>query len=67
MKGPLFFHALRQEVGDDAFWSILQTYFETYRYQVAGGADFRALAQEVSGQDLSELYQEWLGNVDDDG
>ena len=67
MKGPLFFHALRQEVGDDAFWTILQTYFETYRYQVASGADFRTLAQEVSGQDLSELYQEWLGNVDDDG
>ncbi len=67
MKGPLFFHALRQEVGDDAFWAILQTYFDAYRYKTASGADFRALAEEVSRQDLSDLYQEWLGHLDDDG
>lgn len=60
-KGPLFFHALRHKVGYKAFTAILQTYFDTYRYKIASRADLLTLAEAVSGQDLSELYQEWLG------
>lgn len=60
-QGPLFFHALRQEVGDKAFTAILQMYFNTYRYKIASGPDLLALAEAVSEGDLSELYQEWLG------
>jgi hypothetical protein len=60
-KGPLFFHALRQEVGDELFWVILQAYFNTYRYRIASGPDFLAVADQVSGADLSALYAEWLG------
>lgn len=59
-KAPLFFHALRQETGDEAFAAILRSFFDTYRYKIASGPDFLALAEAVSGQDLSELYQEWL-------
>jgi aminopeptidase N len=62
-KGPLFFHVLRQEVGDEAFFAILQVYFDTYRYQIASGPDFLAVAEQVSGQDLSALFQEWLPNT----
>jgi aminopeptidase N len=62
-KGPLFFHALRQKVGDKAFDSILKTYYETYRYDIASGADFLTLAQAISEQDLSDFYQEWLGDT----
>jgi aminopeptidase N len=62
-KGPLFFHALRQEVGDEAFTAILQTYFNTYRYEIANGAEFLSLAENVSGQDLTDLTTEWLGDV----
>jgi aminopeptidase N len=59
-KGPLFFHALRQEVGDELFWAILQAYFNTYRYRIASGPEVLAVADQVTGADLSALYAEWL-------
>jgi hypothetical protein len=62
-KGPLFFHALRQEMGDQAFTTLLQTYFDTYRYDIASGPDFLDLAEQISGQDLTDLFQEWLGDL----
>ncbi len=63
-KGPLFLHALRQEVGDDLFRAILQTYYSTYRYGIASSPDFLAVATQVSGADLRALYEEWLGAPD---
>lgn len=59
-KGPLFFHALREQVGDEAFVEILRTYYERYRYQVAYPQDFLAVAEQVSGQELDALYAEWI-------
>ncbi|NOR84058.1 MAG: hypothetical protein GQ526_11260 [Ardenticatenales bacterium] len=59
-KGPLFFHALRQRVGDETFFAFLQTYFDSYRYRTANGSDLLAVIDQVSGQDLGDLYQQWL-------
>ena len=59
-KGPLFFHALRRHVGDETFFSILQTYFARFKYEIATGADFLSIATEVSGERLDELYSEWV-------
>jgi len=59
-KGPLFFHALRQRVGDETFFAFLQTYFDSYRYRTASGSDLLAVIDQVSGQDLGDLYQQWL-------
>lgn len=59
-KGALFFDALRQKVGDDVFFKIMQEYFRQYEYKIADGPDFLRLAEQVSGQDLQALYKEWL-------
>jgi aminopeptidase N len=63
-KGPLFFHALRQQVGDEAFLSLLTAYLEAYRYRIAHGEDLLSLMQTHTDQDLSPLYQEWLREQD---
>ncbi len=60
-KGPLFFHALRGRIGDEAFFELLKTYFERYRYGVAYPQDLLDLAEEIGGQELDELYEEWVG------
>ncbi len=60
IKGPLFFHYLRQQVGDETFFAILQTYFRRYRYGIATPQGFLAVANEVSGQDITPLYEEWI-------
>lgn len=63
-KGPLFFHAIRLQVGDDIFFKILQTYLEQYQYHVAYPQDWMDIAEDLSGQDLGDLYQEWVVGKD---
>jgi aminopeptidase N len=60
VRGALTLHVLRQEVGDDAFFRILRTWVDRYGGTTASTADFEALAAEVSGQDLDDLFDAWL-------
>jgi len=60
MRGAWTLHALREEVGDDAFFSILRTWAERYHDAAADTAEFIALSEEVSGQDLEAFFQGWL-------
>ena len=59
-KGPLYFHALRQEVGDDQFWTILQAYFSRHRYGVARPEDWLAAVKAVTGQKYRAIYEQWI-------
>jgi aminopeptidase N len=58
--GALTFHALRLKVGDEAFFKILRTYLERYRYGNASTQDFIDLSEEISGQELSAFFDAWL-------
>jgi aminopeptidase N len=60
VRGGLTLHALRLEVGDEAFFKILKTYFVRYKNGNASTKDFIAVAGEVSGKDLAEFFQGWL-------
>ncbi len=60
LKGPLFFHALREQVGDETFFQILRRYYQTYAYGIATPEGFLQVAEEVSGVELDELYEEWI-------
>ena len=59
-RGAMTLHQLRLAVGDADFFQIL----ETWTTSNAGGhvttADFIALAEEVSGQQLDDLFETWL-------
>ncbi|NIN99478.1 MAG: hypothetical protein GTO49_31825 [Anaerolineae bacterium] len=59
-KGAVFLDTLRREVSDEAFFTILREYYQRYRYGVATGEDFLAVAEQVSGKDLGELYNDWV-------
>jgi len=61
-KGPLYFHALRQEVGEDAFWEILQTYFEENRYGIARPEDWLTAVETVTDNEYRDLYEAWIGD-----
>lgn len=58
--GALVFHALRLQVGDEAFFELLRTYYERFQGRNASTQDFIALAEEVSGQHLDDFFQAWL-------
>lgn len=60
LRGGLVLHALRVEVGDDAFFEILRTYADTFRNSVATTGDFIDVAGQISGEDLTTLFDDWL-------
>jgi aminopeptidase N len=59
-RGALTLHALRQRVGDDVFFETIRTYFQRFKDSNATVEDFIALANEVSGEDLTDLFDAWL-------
>lgn len=59
-RGSLTVHALRLEIGDEAFFKLLPLWVERFHNGHAGTADLILLAEEVSGQQLDELFDAWL-------
>lgn len=60
-RGAMTLQALRTEVGDDAFRQILRRWFASEAGQAVTTDDFIALAEDVSGRQLDDLFAEWLG------
>ena len=59
-KGALFFHTLRRRLGDTVFEQVLREYLKRYRFRIATGRDFQRVVEEVSGQDVSDLFETWV-------
>ncbi len=61
-KGAAVLHMLRGVVGDSTFFCILRTYSAApaVAYGTAVTADFQAVAQQVSGQDLTNFFRQWI-------
>ena len=59
-RGGATLHALRLTVGDDDFFAILQEYVRRFGGGTATTPDFIAVAEEVSGQDLGQFFDDWL-------
>jgi aminopeptidase N len=51
---------LRERIGDTAFFKLLPAWTKAHRYGNANSADFIALAEKISGQQLDDLFQTWL-------
>lgn len=58
--GALALYALQLEVGDEVFFDILSTYVERYGGGNVTTDDFIAVAEEISGTDLSDFFAVWL-------
>lgn len=60
-KGALFFDAVRQAVGDAAFFAWLRAYIEANRYGIANGEKLLAAAEVVGqGETVRALYDSWI-------
>lgn len=59
-KGALFFRAVRQEIGDDAFFQALRSYYSARQYQVATSQDLLDAFDAAADRSLQALYQAWL-------
>ena len=59
-RGALTLHALRLQIGDEAFFAILRAWPERFHNGNAATGDFITLAEEISGDELSEFFEAWL-------
>lgn len=58
--GAWMLKQLHEDLGDDTFFSIIQTYQERFANSSASTEDFIAIAEEISGEDLSDFFNAWL-------
>jgi aminopeptidase N len=61
-KGAMFFYTLREELGETLFLDVLRAYLQDRRYKLSKAEDFLRVAEQVSGQELDSLYNQWILN-----
>ena len=44
----------------DDFFTLLRTYTERFKFSAATTADFIAVAEEISQQDLTQFFDNWV-------
>jgi aminopeptidase N len=59
-RGAATLHALRTKIGDDAFYAGAQLWLSRFDDGTASTADFEAVFEEASGQDLTNFFQVWV-------
>jgi hypothetical protein len=59
-KAGLGFGAVRQEIGDAAFFAALRSYAEAQHYGVAVPADLRGAFEAAAGRDLAGAWTLWF-------
>jgi aminopeptidase N len=59
-RGPLFFVALREKMGVEAFDAFLQDYTQTLSWGIATPKILQSLAEKHCACDLSEIFKQWV-------
>ena len=59
-KGPLFFEAVRERLGDTAYMAALQHYAAKFRYGIARPEDLLTAFEQAAGQSVEDLFQQWI-------
>lgn len=59
-KASWVLHMLRHVIGDDTFFQTLAAYRQAFEYGAARTEDFQAIAENLSGQDLTDFFQQWI-------
>jgi aminopeptidase N len=59
-RGAATLHALRQKVGDEAFFAATQSWVDTFDGANGTTEDFRAVFEAASGQDLTAFFDTWV-------
>jgi hypothetical protein len=63
-RGPLFFEALSDTMGEAVFNEFIRDYYQRNKWGIVTGSDLKALAEEHCGCDLSPLFAEWVGDLE---
>jgi hypothetical protein len=59
-KAALGFLAIRQEIGDDAFFTALRAWADEFAFRIAEPDDLLDAFEAASGQQIGELWRFWF-------
>ncbi|MCV2356359.1 hypothetical protein LNV09_19640 [Paucibacter sp. B2R-40] len=59
-KGALFMHALRQDLGEDAFWAGFKRYSQASAGRQVRAADLQTAMEAAAGRSLQPLFDAWV-------
>jgi len=59
-KGLMFFHMLRQRLGDEVFRAGLRRFYRDQIFQIAGFEDLRAAFEAAAGVSLAAEFEPWV-------
>jgi aminopeptidase N len=59
-RGALTLHALRRVIGDESFFGLLREWVARHDGGTVSTADFEALAEELTGRELTPIFDAWL-------
>jgi hypothetical protein len=59
-RGPLFFEALQQKLGQANMDAFLADYSATFQWQIATTAGLKQVAEKHCGCDLTPLFDQWV-------
>jgi aminopeptidase N len=59
-RGGMTLHALRKEIGNDAFFKTVKSWAADHKYGNATTEQFIELAEKTSGKDLGAFFDAWL-------
>jgi aminopeptidase N len=63
-RGGMTLQALREKIGDLAFFQLLRDWATQNRYGTVTTAQFIALAEKESGKDLTQFFNVWIYQAD---
>ena len=59
-KTMLFFHMLRQELGDENFVRVLRQFYKQFKFKQATFSDLLTTINATTGQDFSAQFEQWV-------
>ncbi|MFK5956825.1 MAG: M1 family aminopeptidase [Planctomycetota bacterium] len=59
-KGSWVLHMLRQEIGEDAFFAGIKTYYQDHLGQAVVSSAFIEAMESAAGRDLDWFFDQWL-------
>ena len=59
-KTMMFFHMLRQELGDEVFTKTLRRFYQQFKFKQATFADLLTTFNTSTGKDLTYQFEQWV-------
>jgi len=59
-RGPIFIETLAETMGQKTFDEFYRDYYQLYQWGIAGGHEFKGMAERFCRCDLTPLFEEWV-------